>query len=121
MKMNKNSEKIFPLLVAVFSFVFYQALYRPQRQSLEMAASVLLFFTALAWSALIFLSQERRHWLRFAYPLLAVFLSIFLVEVLRFFPAGRLTQRLLYGFNLLGIFLIESYLHILKKKQGKSI
>jgi len=112
--------KFFPPAAAVFSFVFYQALYRPQRHSLEMAAALLLFFTALAWSALIFLSQERRHWLRLVYPLLAVLLSVLLVEWFRFFPEGRSTQRLLYGFNLLGMALIESYLHILKKKQGKT-
>ena len=118
--MNKNLEKIFPLAVAVFSFVFYQALYRPPLHSLEMAASVLLFFTALAWSAMIFLSLERRHWLRFLYALLAVLMSILLVELIRFFPESLLIQRLLYGFNLLGIVIIESYLHLLRKEQEKS-
>jgi hypothetical protein len=118
-RMNKNLEKIFPLLVAVLSFVFYQALYRPRPHSLEMAAALLLFFTALAWSALIFLTGERRHWLRFAYLALAVLFSILLVEVIRFFPGDLLTQRLLFGFNLLGIAIIEAYLHIIKKEQGK--
>jgi hypothetical protein len=118
--MSKNLEKIFPLVVAVFSFVFYQALYRPRPHSLDMAAALLLFFTALAWSALIFLSQERRHWLRFVYLSLAVLFSILLVEVIRFFPENLLAQRLLFGFNLLGIVIIEAYLRIIKKEQGKS-
>lgn len=118
-KMNKNLEKLFPLAVAVFFFAFYQGLYKPPLHSLEMAAAVLMFFAALAWSALIFLSQERRHWLRFLYALLAVLFSIALVEFSRFFPEGLLSQRLFYGFNLLGIAIIESYLHILRKEQGK--
>ena len=84
-----------------------------------MAAALLLFFTALAWSALIFLSRERRHWLRFVYPALAVLFSILLVEVIRFSPENILAQRLLFGFNLLGIAIIEAYLHIIKKEQGK--
>jgi hypothetical protein len=119
--MNKNLEKIFPLLIAIFSFGFYQILYRPYLHSLEMIVSVLMFFTALAWSALIFLSRERRHRIRFLYSLLAVLLSIILVEFIRFFPKSLLLQRLLCGFNLLGIALIEFYLHILRKKQGKSL
>ena len=113
-------QRSFPVALAVFCFVFYQLLYHPQWHSSEMVVSVLLFFTAWAWSALIFLSLERRHWLRFLYALLAVALSVFLVEVLRFFPESRSLQRLAYGCNLLGIVLIECYLHILRKERGKA-
>ncbi len=74
----------------------------------------------MAWSALIFLSLERRHWLRFLYALLAVILSIFLVEVVRPFPESRGMQRLIYGINLLGIGIIEFYLRILRKEQGET-
>ena len=66
---------------------------------------------------MIFLSRERRHWLRIFYSLFAFLFSVLLVEVIRFFPEGLLFQRLLYGFNLLGIALIEFYLHILRKEQ----
>ena len=118
--MKKILEKVFPLAIAIFTFIFYQILYHPPYHSLEMATSLLMFFAVLAWSAMIFLSRERRHWLRFFYSLLAVSLSILLVEVIRFFPEDRLLQRQLYGFNLLGIAAIEFYLHILRKEQGKS-
>jgi O-antigen ligase len=113
-------ERSFPMVIAVFSFILYQILYHPPRHSLEMVTSVLLFFTALAWSAMIFLSLERRHWLRFVYSLLAVLLSILLVEVIRLFPEDLRLQRMIYGFNLLGIAVIEFYLHILRKEQGKT-
>lgn len=120
--MNKKLlERSFPVALAVFSFVFYHVLYRPQWHSPEMVASLLLFFTALAWGALIFLSLERRHWLRFLYAAFAAVLSIFLVEVLRFFPESLGSQRLLYGCNLLGILLIEFYLNVLKKEQRESL
>ena len=112
-------ERSFPLVIAILSFIFYQILYHPSSHSLEMTASVLMFFTALAWSALIFLSRDRRHWLRYLYALSAVLLSILLVEVIRFFSEGLLVQRMLYGFNLLGIAMIEFYLRILRKEQGK--
>jgi hypothetical protein len=114
-------ERSFPLLLAVFSFVLYQILYHPPKHSLEMATSILMFFAALAWSAMIFLSLERRHWLRYLYALSAIFLSILLVEFIGLFPEGLFFQRMIYGFNLLGIALIEFYLHILQKEQGKSL
>jgi cytochrome c biogenesis protein CcdA len=82
-----------------------------------MNTSMLMFFTALAWSAMVFLSRQRRHWLRYLYSLLAVLLSILLVEVIRLFPEDLLFQRILYGFNLLGIAMIEFYLHILLKEK----
>lgn len=66
---------------------------------------------------MVFLSRERQHWLRYLYSLLAVSLSILLVEVIRLFPEGLLLQRMIYGFNLLGIVAIEFYLHILRKGQ----
>lgn len=84
-----------------------------------MLVAVLLFFTALAWSALISLSLEHRHWLRYLYSLLAVALSVFLVEVIRFFPESLPLQRLVYGCNLLGIVFIEFYLRILRKEKEK--
>ncbi|MCX6555237.1 MAG: hypothetical protein NTZ12_09545 [Candidatus Aminicenantes bacterium] len=117
--MKKNLQEIFPLAIAAFSFGFYQLLYRPPLHSLEMAAAILLFFTALAWSALIFLSRERWYWLRFLYALLAVLLSVVLVEFSRFFPEGQPQQRLLCGFNLLGIAVIEIYLHIFRRERKK--
>lgn len=107
-------------MLALFSFIFYHLLYRPPWDSLEMVLSVLLFFTALAWSALIFLSMERRHWLRYFYTLIAVWLSIFLVEVIRFFPESLRLQRLVYGCNLLGIAIIEFYLFILRREGRKT-
>ena len=110
-------ERSFPLVFAIFSFILYQILYYPPSHSLEMNTSVLMFLTALAWSAMIFLSRERRHWLRYLYSLLAVLLSILLVEVIRLFPEDLLLQRMIYGFNLLGIVVIEFYLHILRKGQ----
>lgn len=110
-------ERSFPLVIAILSFIFYQILYYPPSHSLEMNTSMLMFFTALAWSAMVFLSRERQHWLRYLYSLLAVSLSILLVEVIRLFPEGRLLQRMIYGFNLLGIVAIEFYLHILRKGQ----
>jgi hypothetical protein len=116
-KMKIFLERSFPLMIAIFAFSFYQILYHPYWHSLEMTASLLMFFTALAWSAMIFLSRERQHWLRFLYSLLAVLLSILLVEVIRLFPVDLLLQRMLYGFNLLGIAAIEFYLHILRKEQ----
>jgi hypothetical protein len=110
----------FPLVIAILSFIFYQILYHPPLHSLEMATSVLLFFNAVAWSAMIFLSRERQHWLRYLYALSAVLLSVLLVEFIRFFPEGLLFLRMIYGFNLLGIAAIEFYLHILCKEQGKA-
>jgi hypothetical protein len=112
-------KRSFPLVIAICSFLFYQILYHPPRHSLEMATSVLMFFTALAWSAMIFISQEHQHWLRYLYALAAVLLSILWVEVIRFISEGLLIQRMLYGFNLLGIAMIEFYLHVLRKEQGK--
>jgi len=108
----------FPALFALFNFLFYQLLYRPPWPSLDMVVSLLLFFIALAWSALIFLSLERRHWLRYFYSALSVLLSIFLVEGLRYFPDGLTIQRLIYSCNVLGIAIIEMYLYFYRRKQG---
>lgn len=66
---------------------------------------------------MIFLSRDRQHWFRVFYALPAVLLSILLVEVIRLFPEDLLLQRVIYGLNLLGIAMIEFYLHILRKKQ----
>ena len=112
-------ERTFPVAIAILCFIFYQILFHPPRHSLEMATSLLMFFTALAWSAMIFLSRERRYWLRYLYALAAVLLSILLVEVIRFVSEGLMIQRLLYGFNLIGIAMIEFYLHVLRKEQEK--
>jgi hypothetical protein len=112
-------ERTFPLAIAIFSFIFYQIVYHPPRHSLEMTTSVLMFFTALAWSAMIFISREDHYWLRYLYALAAVLLSILWVEVIRFISEGLLIQRMLYGFNLLGIAMIEFYLHVLRKEQEK--
>jgi hypothetical protein len=114
-------ERSFPIWVAVFCLVFYQLLYHPQWHSPETVVSVLLFLTALDWSALISLSLERRHWLRYLYSLPAAALSVFLVEVIRFFPESLPLQRLVYGCNLLGIAIIEFYLRILRREQEKSL
>ena len=118
--MKKIMKRSFPILIAFFTFIFYQILYQPPKDSLEMIVSLLMFFTALAWSALIFLSRERRHWLRFLYSMLAVLLSILLVEVFRLYPLDLLLQRVIYGFNLLGIAMIEFYLRFSHKEQGNS-
>jgi hypothetical protein len=112
-------QRSFPAWVAIFCFVFYQLLYRPRRHSLEMVVSLLLFFTALAWSALIFLSLEQRHWLRYVYALLGAAAAVILVEAVRPCPESMSLLRLTYGLNLLGIALIEFYLSIIRKKQGK--
>ena len=117
--MKKNAEKIFPLAMALFSFAFYLALFRPPLHSLGMSAAGLTFFTAMAWSGLIFLSRERRHWLRYAYALLAVLLSVVLIELVRLFPDDRTAQRLLLGFNLLGIAIIETYFHFTRPERKK--
>ncbi len=109
-----------PVFFASFCLLFYQLLYRPPWPSLEMIVSLLLFFIGLAWSALIFLSMERCHWLRYFYSALAVLLSVFLVEKLRLFPEGLFMQRLLLGSNLLGIVIIESYLRIYRRDQKKN-
>jgi len=114
-------ERSFPLLVAFFSIGLYQLLYRPQWPSPEMVVSLLLFFTALAWSALIFLSLERWHRLRFWYALLAVLLSVALVEGLRLFPESLHLQRLICGCNVLGIVIIEFYLRNLKKERAETL
>jgi hypothetical protein len=118
---NLSWGKCFPVAIAGFSFGFYQLLYHPRWPSTEMVVSVLLFFTSLAWSALIFFSLERRHWLRFFYSLLAVLLSIFLVEVIRLFPESLPLQRLIYGCNMLGIAMIEFYLRILRREREETL
>jgi predicted neutral ceramidase superfamily lipid hydrolase len=115
--LKKFLERSFPLGVALFSFVVYQILYHPLAHSLEMTISILMSFAALAWSATIFLSRERWHWLRFLYSVVAVFLSVLLVEVIRFSSEDLLLQRMMYVFNLLVILAIEFYLHILRKEQ----
>jgi hypothetical protein len=108
----------FPFFFASFCLLFYQFLYRPHWPSLEMVVALLLFLTGLAWSALIYLSMERGHWLRYLYSALAALLSIFLVEGLRPFPEGLSMQRLVYGCNLLGMAIIESYLRIYRRRQN---
>jgi hypothetical protein len=108
---------LFPFFFASFCLLFYQFLYRPHWPSLEMVIALLLFLTGLAWSALICLSMERSHWLRYLYCALAALFSIFLVEGLRMYPEGLTMQRLVYGSNLLGMAIIESYLLIYRREQ----
>ena len=116
LRMKKMPLPVFPVLFALLTLVFFLLLYHNALNSLGMTSALLVFFTALGWSALIVLGQGNMPGLKIFFALAAFLASLLLIEVFRPFPVDPLQHRLMLMVQVLGMAGIILYLHILKKK-----
>jgi hypothetical protein len=61
-----------PLFFGLVSFFFYMLIYRPSPGSEDFITGLMVFFTALAWSAVISLTKEKKQWVLYLYVLIAI-------------------------------------------------
>jgi hypothetical protein len=77
-----------PLFFGLVSFFFYMVIYRPPVGSEDFITALMVFFAALAWSAVLTLPKEKKQWVLYLYVLIAMI-----------FPL--ITALFLKGFNIL--------------------
>ncbi|MCU0236537.1 MAG: hypothetical protein MUC72_05565 [Acidobacteria bacterium] len=106
----------FPVLFALLTLGLYLLLYRPAAAAAGMTSACLVFFTALAWCALIVFGRREMNRLKTAYAAAALLASILVAGVLRPFPVEPLPHALMIVLQVLGGAGIVLYLHILKNK-----
>ena len=61
-----------PPFFGLVSFLFYMVIYRPSLGSEDFITAIMVFFAALAWSAVISLTKEKKQWVLYLYVLIAV-------------------------------------------------
>jgi hypothetical protein len=61
-----------PLFFGLVSFLFYIVIYRPPVGSEDFITGIMVFFAALAWSAVLTLTKEKKQWVLYLYVLIAV-------------------------------------------------
>lgn len=61
-----------PLFFGLVSFLFYMVIYRPPVGSEDFITALMVFFAALAWSAVISLTNEKKQWILFFYLSIAI-------------------------------------------------
>jgi len=114
--MNKTPLLAFPVLFALLTLGLYLLLYRPAAAAPGMTSACLVFFTALAWCALIVFGRREMNRLKAAYAAAALLGSILVVGVMRPFPVEPLHHSLMIVLQVLGGAGIVLYLNILKNK-----
>ena len=70
--MREQAKYFGPLFFGLVSFLFYMVIYRPPMGSEDFVTGLMVFFTALAWSAVISLTKEKKQWVLYLYVLIAV-------------------------------------------------
>jgi uncharacterized membrane protein YbhN (UPF0104 family) len=68
----KHTKYFGPLLFGLVSFLFYMVIYRPPLGSEDFITAIMVSFAALAWSAVITLTKEKKQWVLYLYVLIAV-------------------------------------------------
>ena len=61
-----------PLFFGLVSFFFYMVIYRPAVGSEDFITALMVFCAALAWSAVISLTKEKKQWVLYLYVLIAI-------------------------------------------------
>jgi len=61
-----------PLFFAVVSFSFYMVIYRPSPGSEDFITALMVLCAALAWSAILTLTKEKKQWVLYLYVLIAI-------------------------------------------------
>jgi hypothetical protein len=61
-----------PLFFGVVSFFFYLVIYRPPVESEDFITALMVFCAALAWSAVLMLTKEKKQWILYLYLLIAI-------------------------------------------------
>jgi len=107
---------IFPLLFALLTLAFFLFLYHDALNSPGMTSAWLVFLTALGWSVLIVLGQNRAPRLKAICAVAVLLISVSLIEIFRPFPVDPLQHRLMVAVQALGMAGIIFYLTILKRK-----
>lgn len=68
----EQAKYFLPPFFGMVSFLFYMIIYRPPVGSEDFITAIMVFFAALAWSALITLSKEKKQWILYLYVLIAI-------------------------------------------------
>lgn len=73
-----------PLFFGLVSFSFYMVIYRPSPGSEDFVTALMVFCAALAWSAVLTLTKEKKQWVFYFYVLIAIIfpliMALFLSE-----------------------------------------
>ena len=107
-----------PPFLGVISFLFYMVLYRPTIGSEDFVTALMVFCAALAWSAVITLTKEKKQWVLFLYVLIATIFP--LIMALTFKGFNILWHMVALGLMLLaveGLRLFVTGYHKYKKKE----
>jgi hypothetical protein len=67
-----------PFFFGLVSFLFYMVIYRPPVGSEDFITALMVFFAALAWSAVLTLTKEKKQWVLYLYLLIAVIFPLIL-------------------------------------------
>lgn len=70
--MREQAKYFGPLFFAVVSFSFYMVLYRPSPGSEDFITALMVFCAALAWSAVLILTKEKKQWVLYLYVVTAI-------------------------------------------------
>jgi predicted membrane protein len=74
-----------PLFFGLVSFLFYMVIYRPPVGSEDFITALMVFCAALAWSAVLTLTKEKKQWVLYLYLLIAVILPFIMALFLNEF------------------------------------
>jgi hypothetical protein len=117
--MKKRMTNFWPLLFALFSILFYLLLYHPSLRSEDFVTGLLVFFTALAWSAVIILTKEKNQTVYYIYISIAVVFPFFIV--LFFKHANTLWHMVIICLYLIAVVGLRLYISsFFKRKKGEN-
>ena len=117
--MKKRMTYFWPLLFALFSFLFYLLLYRPSLGSEDFITGLLVFFTAMAWSAVIILTKEKNQTVYYIYISIAVVFPFLIV--LFFKHANTLWHMVIIALYLIAVVGLRLYISsYFKRKKGEN-
>lgn len=74
-----------PPFFGLLSFLLYLAFYRPHIGGCEFITALMVFFAALAWSAVINLSSDKKKWILYFYLSISVIIPFLMAILLKEF------------------------------------
>jgi len=81
----KQTKYFGPPFFGLVSFLFYIVIYRPSPGSEDFITALMVFCAALAWSAVLTLTKEKKPWVLYLYLLIAVILPFIMALFLNEF------------------------------------
>jgi len=88
-----------PLFFAVVSFCFYMVIYRPSIGSEDFITALMVFCAALACSAVLILTKEKKQWVLYLYISIALIFPLLMALFLNGF-------NILWHMAALGLFVL---------------